>query len=155
VIEAGEKAPNPTLLAAPGETVRLHDLTPPGEGILLLFYLFDWSATCTDELLSLRERRDDLEAAGFTPFGVSRDSPWSHVAWREALDLDIALLSDWEAEAIRAFGIAHDFRGLTDIARRSCFLVDGDRTVRWTRLYAPGEVPDVDEMVAAARDQGT
>jgi peroxiredoxin len=150
VIGVGEKAPNPTLLAAPGQAVQLHDLTPPGEGILLLFYLFDWSATCTDELLLLRERRGELEAAGFTPFGVSRDSPWSHVAWREALDLDIALLSDWEAEAIHAFGIAHDFRGLTDVARRSCFLVDGDRTVRWARLYAPGEVPDPDEMIAVA-----
>ena len=155
VIAVGEKAPNPTLLAAPGEAVRLHDLAPPGEGILLLFYLFDWSATCTDELLLLRERRADLEAAGFTPFGVSRDSPWSHVAWREALDLDIALLSDWEAEAIRAFGLAHEFRGLTDVAERSCFLVDGDRTVRWVRKYATGEVPDMDEMVAAAREVGS
>jgi peroxiredoxin len=155
VIAAGEPAPNPTLLAAPGETVRLHELTPPGEGILLLFYLFDWSATCTDELLMLRERREDLEAAGYSPFGVSRDSPWSHVAWREALDLEIPLLCDWEAEAIRAFDIAHEFRGLSDVAQRSCFLVDGDRTVRWTRLYAPGEVPDMDEMVAAARVHGS
>ena len=155
MIAVGEKAPNPTLLAAPGEAVRLHDLAPPGEGILLLFYLFDWSATCTDELLLLRERRADLEAAGFTPFGVSRDSPWSHVAWREALDLDIALLSDWEAEAIRAFGLAHEFRGLTDVAERSCFLVDGDRTVRWIRKYATGEVPDMDEMVGAAREVGS
>jgi mycoredoxin-dependent peroxiredoxin len=155
VIAVGDRAPNSTLLAAPGEAVRLHDLAPPGEGILLLFYLFDWSATCTDELLMLRERREELEAAGFTPFGVSRDSPWSHVAWREALDLDIALLSDWEAETIRAFGIEHEFRGLTDIAKRSCFLVDGDRTVRWVRLYAPGEVPDMDEMIAAARELGS
>lgn len=154
MIAVGEPAPNPTLLTTPGESVRLHDLTPPGEGILLLFYLFDWSATCTDELLLLRERRQDLEAAGFSPFGVSRDSPWSHVAWREALDLDVPLLSDWDAEAIRAFGIAHEFRGLSDVAERSCFLVDGDRIVRWTRLYASGEVPDVDEMVAAARELG-
>jgi peroxiredoxin len=103
-------------------------------------------------MLLLRDRRDDLEAARVSPFGVSRDSPWSHVAWRQALDLDIPLLSDWHGEAVRAFGVAHEYRGLRDIAERSFFLVDGDRVVRWTRRYETGEIPDMDEVVAAARE---
>jgi len=103
-------------------------------------------------MLLLRDRRDDLEAARVSPFGVSRDSPWSHVAWRQALDLDIPLLSDWHGEAVRAFGVAHEYRGLRDIAERSFFLVDGDRIVRWTRRYETGEIPDMDEVVAAARE---
>ena len=44
--------------------------------------------------------------------GISRDSPWSHVAWMQALDLNFPLLSDWNAEAVRGFGVAHEFRGL-------------------------------------------
>ena len=103
-------------------------------------------------MLLLRDRRDDLEAARVSPFGVSRDSPWTHVAWRQALDLDIPLLSDWHGEAVRAFGVAHEYRGLRDIAERSFFLVDGDRIVRWTRRYETGEIPDMDEVVAAARE---
>ncbi len=102
-------------------------------------------------MLLLRARRTELEAARTSPFGVSRDSPYSHVAWREALDLDIPLLSDWNAEAVRAFGVAHDYRGLADVAERSAFLVDGDRFVRWARRYETDEVPDMDEIVAAAR----
>ena len=46
------------------------------------------------------------------PYAISRDSPWTHVAWMQALDLDFPLLSDWNAEATRGFGVAFDFRGL-------------------------------------------
>jgi hypothetical protein len=45
VIAVGERAPNPEVWLAPREPARLHDLAPPGEAILLLFYLFDWSST--------------------------------------------------------------------------------------------------------------
>ena len=102
-------------------------------------------------MLLLRDRRDELEAARVSPFGISRDSPWSHVAWREALDLEIPLLSDWNAEAVRAFGVAHEYRGLRDIPVRSVFLLDGERVVRWARRYETDEVPDMDELVTAAR----
>jgi glutaredoxin-dependent peroxiredoxin len=102
-------------------------------------------------MLLLRDRRAALEVAGVTPFGISRDSPWSHVAWRQALDLDLPLLSDWNGEAVRAFRVAHDYRGLADVAERSGFLVDGERIVRWTARYETGEVPDLDELVEAAR----
>ncbi|MEZ5098880.1 MAG: redoxin domain-containing protein [Thermoleophilia bacterium] len=99
----------------------------------------------------LRARRDDVAAAGIRVFGVSRDSPWSHVAWRQVLDLDFPLLSDWSAEATRAFGLAIEVRGLEDVARRSAFLVDGEGIIRGAWLYETGEVPDVDELLAAAR----
>jgi peroxiredoxin len=98
----------------------------------------------------LRDRRPDLEAAGVSAFGISRDSPWSHVAWREALDVDVPLLSDWNGEAVRAFGVGQDYRGMADVPIRSAFLVDGDRVVRWRRTYGTSELPDLDEIVQAA-----
>lgn len=99
----------------------------------------------------LRARREEFEAAGVTSFGISRDSPWSHVAWKQALDLDVPLLSDWNGEAVRAFGIAQTYRGLKDVAERTAFLVDGDRVVRGAWRYGTGELPDLDELLAAAR----
>jgi peroxiredoxin len=85
------------------------------------------------------------------PIGISRDSPWSHVAWAQALDIDIPLLSDWEAEAVHAFDIARRYRGLTDVAERSAFLVGADGIIRGRWRYGTGEVPDFDELLAAAR----
>jgi hypothetical protein len=45
VIGVGERAPNSEVWLAPRESARLHELTTPGESLLLLFYLFDWSST--------------------------------------------------------------------------------------------------------------
>ena len=84
-------------------------------------------------------------------FGISRDSPWSHVAWAQALDLDVPLLSDWNGDAVEAFGIGHDYRGLAGVAERSAFLIDRQGIIRGAWRYEPGEVPDFDELSAAAR----
>ena len=84
-------------------------------------------------------------------FGVSRDSPWSHVAWSQALDIDVPLLSDWNGDAVRAFGVAHEFRGMKDVPERAAFLVDASGTVRGAWRYEPGELPDFDELLAAGR----
>jgi len=84
-------------------------------------------------------------------FGVSRDSPWTHIAWSQVLDLNFPLLSDWNAEAVRALGIGFEHRGLKDVAARSAFLVDEGGTVRGAWRYETGEVPDFDVPLAAAR----
>ena len=52
------------------------------------------------------------------PVGISRDSPWTHIAWTQALDLNFGLLSDFNGEAVRAFGIGFEFRGFRDVARQ-------------------------------------
>ena len=83
-------------------------------------------------------------------FGISRDSPWSHVAWAQALDLRTALLSDWNGAAIGAFGVGHEYRGMEGVAERSAFLVDGQGIIRGSWSYETEEVPDFDELLAAA-----
>jgi len=69
----------------------------------------------------------------------------------QALDLDVPLLSDWNAEATRGFGIAFDYRGLKDVSERSAFLVGKDGVVRGAWRYGNAELPDFDELLAAAR----
>jgi peroxiredoxin len=99
----------------------------------------------------LRDRRAEFEAAGVHTYGISRDSAWSHVAWSQALDLDIALLSDWNGEAVRGFDVVQEYRGMRDVAERTAFLVDRDGIIRGAWRYETGQVPDFDELLAAAR----
>ena len=99
----------------------------------------------------LRDRSGDFEDAGVAVFGISRDSPWTHIAWMQALDLNFPLLADWNAEAVHAFGIAHEFRGMRDVAERTAFLVDPGGTVRRAWSYGTDQVPDFDELLAAAQ----
>jgi peroxiredoxin len=99
----------------------------------------------------LRDRSLELLEAGVRPFGISRDSPWTHVSWMQALDLTVPLLSDWNAEAVRGFGLARSYRGMNDVPVRSAFLVDQGGTVRRAWRYGDAEVPDLDAIVAAAQ----
>jgi peroxiredoxin len=99
----------------------------------------------------LRDRSGEFEAAGVRPLGISRDSPWTHIAWMQALDLNFGLLSDWNAETIRRFGVAQEFRGMQDVAQRTAFLIDREGRVRGAWSYGNERVPDVDELLAAVR----
>jgi peroxiredoxin len=99
----------------------------------------------------LRDRSEEFRAAGVQPYAISRDSPYTHVAWMQALDVDFPLLSDFNAEATRGFDVAFDFRGLRDVSARSAFLIDGNGVVRGAWGYDTSEVPDLDELLEAAQ----
>jgi peroxiredoxin len=99
----------------------------------------------------LRDRSAEFEEVGVQALGISRDSPWTHVAWMQALDLSFPLLSDWNAEAVHGFGVAREFRGFKDVAERSAFLVDSSGTVRGAWRYETAEMPDFDELLSAAQ----
>src|SRR3954451_3517432 len=99
----------------------------------------------------LRDRRTDFDAVGVQPVGISRDSPWTHIAWAQALDLNFGLLSDFNGDAVRAFGIGFEFRGFKEVAERTTFLVDEAGVIRNAWRYETGDVPDVDDWLEACR----
>jgi peroxiredoxin len=69
----------------------------------------------------------------------------------QALDLDIPLLSDWNAEATHGFDVAFDYRGMRDVSERSAFLIDAAGIVRGSWLYGNAELPDFDVLLDAVR----
>jgi glutaredoxin-dependent peroxiredoxin len=85
------------------------------------------------------------------PFGISRDSPWTHISWSQTLDLTFPLLSDWNGDAVRGFDVVQEYRGLHDVPVRSAFLVDQTGSVRGAWQYANNQVPDFDELLRAAQ----
>ena len=64
------------------------------------------------------------------------------------LGIETPLLSDWNGEATRGFGIGVELLQMTDVAARSAFLIEGD-TVRAAWMLGT-ELPDVDAIIAAA-----
>jgi len=69
----------------------------------------------------------------------------------QALDLDFPLLSDWNAEATHGFGVGFEHNGMRDVSRRSAFLLDSEGVIRGAWGYANDELPDLDELIAAAQ----
>jgi peroxiredoxin len=66
------------------------------------------------------------------------------------LGVDIPLLSDWNGEATRAFGVAFEPLGMRDVAARSAFLVEDGETIVAAWMLAR-ELPDIDAVIEAAR----
>lgn len=88
------------------------------------------------------------------PLAISRDSVWSHAAWAQSLRFDVPLLSDWNGEVARAFGVAVELGGMKDVAARSAFLIeDGERVAAAWMLGR--ELPDIDAIAAAARSRSS
>jgi peroxiredoxin len=81
------------------------------------------------------------------PFGISRDSPWSHEAWAATLGIGIPLLSDWTGKATRAFGVGVERFGMR-VSARTAFLADAETVRAVWKLGS--ELPDVDAILAAA-----
>jgi peroxiredoxin (alkyl hydroperoxide reductase subunit C) len=139
MIEAGETAPDFALRDQDGEEVSLSDYR--GKKVLLVFYPFDFSPVCSDQLSLYQEVKPELEDKGLTLLGVSVDSPYAHKAFREKLGIDTTLLSDFEpkGEVARAYGSYVDAVGM---ANRTLVLVDEDGKVAWSyESPTPGEFP--------------
>jgi peroxiredoxin len=151
MLQVGDRIPlDAKVRKSPRDEVSLGQLVQDGP-VLLSIHLFDWSDTCTNEVELLRDRKGEFDAIGVRPFGVSRDSPWTHLAWAQVHDLNFPLLSDWNGELTNGFGIARDFFGYAGVPERSAFLIDETGTVHARWIYDTDETPDVDALLDAAR----
>jgi peroxiredoxin len=52
---------------------------------------------------------------------------------------------------VRGFDAGQDYRGMKDVPQRAAFLIDGQGEVRGAWSYPNDEVPDFDELLAAAQ----
>jgi peroxiredoxin len=139
VIAAGEPAPDFKLRNQDGEDVSLADFA--GKKLLLVFYPFDFSPVCSDQLSVYQEVKPEIEARGVEMLGVSVDSPYAHKAFQEKLGIDTTLLSDFEpkGEVSKAYGSFIEAAGM---ANRTLVLIDEDGKVEWTyESPALGESP--------------
>jgi peroxiredoxin len=135
MVAEGDSAPTFTL---PGiaddtfDTFSLGDATDQGRAVLLLFYPFDFSPVCTNELCAIR----DAEWFQFTPqldvWAASGDSAYAHRAFAEEYSLNFPLLSDSHGSVASAYDVCYDeWENHESIPKRAVFLIDSTRTVRY------------------------
>jgi glutaredoxin-dependent peroxiredoxin len=151
-LQKGDKSPDFELASTKTETFKLSEnLT--GKGLLLVFYPFDWSPVCTNELGYLNVNYDGFKEFGVKLAAVSVDSPFSHAAWDKAQKLKFPLLSDFNKEVIEKFDVVmEDFHGLKKFAKRSIFLIDSNGIIQYAWASDdPGVEPDYDEMLEACK----
>ncbi|ATE52992.1 peroxiredoxin [Actinosynnema pretiosum] len=140
MIEIGAEAPDFTLADSNKQKVTLSSFRG-SKSVLLVFYPFAFSGTCTGELCRVRDELADYEAAGVQVIGVSVDTPFSLKAWAKQEGYRFPLLSDFwpHGEVARAYGVFSEGAGF---ALRGTFLIDTAGVVRFAQVNEPGEARD-------------
>jgi len=128
--EIGSKAPDFTLPNQDREAVTLSDQIKSGP-VVLAFFPAAFSGTCTKEMCTFRDSMRELNAASAHVLGISVDTFFALKAWGEAQKLNFALLSDFNKEVIKQYGVVNEnMIGLRGIAKRAVFVVDRSGTIR-------------------------
>jgi peroxiredoxin len=151
-IDVGAKAPDFSLVNQDRETVRLSDEVKKGP-VVLAFLPGAFSSVCTKELCTFRENK--LSGTGGRVFGISTDTFFALKAWADHEKFDFPLLSDYNKEVIRQYGVVNpDMIGLKDIAKRAVFVIDRNGVVKYREVLEDARnEPDyakLQQAVAAA-----
>jgi mycoredoxin-dependent peroxiredoxin len=130
LVSVGDEAPEFKGRDDSGELVVLSDFRGK-KNVMLVFYPYAFSGTCTKEFCQLRDENADLEGLKDTEIiGVSTDPVHSLRAWKARENYVNRFVSDfWPHGAIsRAYG-AFDERLGAPV--RNTFLIDKDGIVRY------------------------
>ena len=154
MLQTGDQAPDFTLPNHKRERVSLESLR--GTTVVLAFFPAAFTGVCEKEMCSFRDSLTALNDLNATVLGVSVDAPFANAAFAERNQLNFPLLSDYNREAVKAFGVAHDdFAGMPGYtaAKRSVFVIDpaGKITYAWVGPN-PGVEPNYDEVKQAVTE---
>ncbi|TYO97469.1 peroxiredoxin [Geothermobacter ehrlichii] len=101
----GNAIPAVTLQDSEGRTIRLDQLTR-GKPTILIFYRGGWCPYCNIQLADLGRIEPDLLRLGYQLVAISMDSPRFLRETRQKHAINYTLLSDSDANAAKAFGLA-------------------------------------------------
>lgn len=129
-VDVGAKAPDFTLMNENREPVTLSEELKKGP-VVLAFMPAAFSGTCTAEMCNFRDAASELDKLSAKVIGVTVDTFFALGAWKKAEKLNQTLLSDFNKDVIRSYGVVNpDMIGLHDISKRATFVIDRNGIVR-------------------------
>ena len=145
-LDVGKRAPDFTLTADDGSTVRLKDLR--GRTVVLFFYPKDDTPGCTVEACEFRDAMPRFESIDALVFGISPDDVKSHVKFRDKFGLTFPLLADPDHAVAEKYGV---WKEKTNFGRtywgveRTTFLVDEEGRIErvYQQVSPEGHAPTV------------
>ena len=104
-----------------------------GKYVILFFYPLDFTFVCPTEIIAFSEKMDEFKKRNTEVLGVSIDSHFSHLAWRNTDrkqgglgDIQYPLVADVNKKITYDYGVMHE----AGIAFRGLFLIDANGIVQ-------------------------
>ena len=104
-----------------------------GKYVILFFYPLDFTFVCPTEIIAFSNKMDEFKKRNTEVLGVSIDSHFSHLAWRNTDrkegglgDITYPLVADVNKKITYDYGVMHE----AGIAFRGLFLIDKDGVVQ-------------------------
>src|SRR5262249_55619789 len=107
-----------------------------GKWAVLFFWPLDFTFVCPTEIAAFNAELKQFRARDAEVYGVSTDSHFVHLAWREnhkdLRDLGFPMLADNRKELSEALGVLHPTE---KVPLRATFIVDPEGTIRFVSLH--------------------
>jgi peroxiredoxin (alkyl hydroperoxide reductase subunit C) len=150
----GKAAPDFTANAVFGNNeikeMKFSDYTK-GKYAVVFFYPLDFTFVCPSELIAFDHRLADFKQRGVEVIGVSIDSQFTHLAWKNTPvnnggigQVGYPLVADVKHEICRAYDVEF---GAAGVAFRGSFLIDKKGVVRHQVVNDLPLGRNVDEML--------
>lgn len=142
-IEIGQQAPEFSLHDSDKNKVSLSDFK--GKNVLLLFYPQAFTGVCTKELCAVRDDISRYSNINAQVLGISVDSVFTLVKYKEEQQYNFPLLSDFNKEVSALYDTLYtewilDMKG---VSKRSAFIIDKAGIIRYAEvLESAQDVPD-------------
>jgi peroxiredoxin len=148
-LQAGTKAPDFSLKAAPDQTVGLSDFR--GKRLIVAFYPADWSPVCSDQMALYDMLMPEFRKHGAEMVGVSVDGVWCHLAFARDRNIHFPLLADFEpkGDMSRLYDV---FRPGEGVSERALYVIDREGTIFWSYVSPVGVNPGADGILRALED---
>jgi peroxiredoxin len=147
-IKNDQRAPDFSLIDTDFQTRRLKDFL--NKNVVLAFYPSAFTSVCAKEMCTFRDSLARLNDLNAQVVGISVNNPFTNKAFAEANGLTFPLLSDYNREVIKKYGVTiSDFAGLKGytVAQRSVFVIDTQGNVRYVWVSKdPGVEPNYEEI---------
>jgi alkyl hydroperoxide reductase subunit AhpC len=116
------------------EFTEINDKSYTGKWRVFFFWPMDFTFICPTEIAEFGRRSGDFADRDAQVLGVSTDTHFVHLAWRnnhdDLRDLKIPMVADTKRELSQALGILHK----DGVPLRATFIVDPQGTIRWVSV---------------------
>jgi alkyl hydroperoxide reductase subunit AhpC len=120
----------------------------PGKWLVLFTWPMDFTFVCPTEIAAFGKRNAEFAERGAQVLGLSTDTQYVHLAWRNAhpdlRDLPFPMLADTKRQLSSALGILHKEDG---VCLRATYIVDPDGAIRWVSVNDLNVGRNVDEVL--------